>query len=308
VDMGAARRAFRRLAENLASPRLAVDLPRGSSLIHFYGIAPTSDTGVERPLPATANSFIAVATPRVAVPEVPVLVARIIESGVRLVVRVADQPVAVSRVEITRVDTALLAGEFEAAGAPVAVADASTATRDGAALVWEIGDPGRLPAWTPVLYRAVAWAIEDQAGGVVAGRSHPSGASQVVVAAPGPPVLTDLRVDPDGSPTESIVSFVAEVPSVRTSRGVHRLSVTAVTVDDATALPVSLTLREDADRIPLLTGPMPAGPQAPPIFLHRASATEPPRVTARVTGTLTAVVGQATDPAGRSARGVWTAP
>ena len=66
-----ARRAFRRIAENLTAPELSVELPRGSRLIHLYGVTATSTTGAERSLPTGGNEYLAVATPQLAVPRCP---------------------------------------------------------------------------------------------------------------------------------------------------------------------------------------------------------------------------------------------
>jgi hypothetical protein len=309
ADIGAARRAFRRIAENLTAPELAVELPRGSRLIHFYGVTATSATGAERSLPTGSNDYIAVATPQLAVPEVPLLKARTSALGIRLEIRVPDQPIAVGRVEITRVAGRHLAGTLEAAAEPLVVADATGAEHDGTTLVLDLPDPSPLPPWVPHFYRAVAWGAEDRVNGLFGGRSAPSAAVEAVVASPDPPDLADLQVDPTAIPGDFVISFRADIPPFRTTYGSHELAVTIVAVDPTPqTAPIVSTRRIGADAIQRVTGPLPDAADAPPLFLHRPDDASPARVTALVTADLASVTAQVTDPAGRVSRSTWRAP
>jgi hypothetical protein len=309
ADMGGARRAFRRIAENLTAPELPVELPRGSRLIHLYGVTATSATGVERSLPTGGNDYLAVATPQLIVPEAPILRVRPSALGIRLEVRVRDEPAAVGRVEITRVGSRHLAGTLEAAADPLVVLDSTSATRDGTTLVWEVDDPSPPQPWVPHFYRAVAWGAEEAVNGVFGGRSAPSAAVEAVAASPDPPDLSDLRVDPAGAPGDFVVSFRADVPPFRTTYGSHELTVTVVAIDPAPQTPPTVTTRRvGADVIELVTGPLPDAADAPAMFLHRPDATTPPRVTALVAGDLASVTAQVTDPAGRLSRSTRSVP
>jgi hypothetical protein len=303
ADMGAARAAFRRIAENLNGTELAIELPRGSRLIHFYAVTPVGPTGAEGALPVGGNDYLAVATPALAAPEAPVLSGVANGGRVRLRVRAAGEPVAVGRIEVTRVRGRHLASTLEAGGRPILSATSATAVHDGAALVWELEDPDVPPPWEPLYYRAVAWGAEDRARGVFAGRSGPSSVVEVVVPAADPPTVDDLQVDSDGSPDGWLVSFHTDAPRFRTVRGVHGAVVTTVAIDAATpTVPVVTTRRGTLDELEVFAEPLPPVTDLPPMFLHEPAPGDPLRVTALVRGTLVRVVAQVDDPAGRTTR------
>jgi hypothetical protein len=303
-DFGRARRAFRRHAEGLTDPRLEVALPRGSRLIHFYGIGAVSETGIERPLPADANQYLAVAPPTRLVPPAPRLTARPDGTATRLAVSVDAGPVPVDRVELGRVRGKALAGSTEAAGAPIIIADASTATLEDGTLHWELTDTEPLPPWEPVFYRATATAVAEPARGRLAGRSHPTSAVEVVVPSAAGPTLTDLTVTPTTDGTGGlVVGFRTDASRLRTRLGAFSVSVVAV---HAAAGLTTATLRAEYGSLKSYTGAPP--PDAPDLFLLRATAADPYRVTARIAETPASVSADVTDPLGRRTSSVWSAP
>lgn len=306
VDFGAARRAFRRVAENLTAPELAVELPRGSRLIHFYGIAPVSSTGAERALPIDANDYLAVATPVLATPETPVIRGRPAGEGVQLEVRVPAGPVAVGHVVVTRVGRRRLAGSPESARAPLITLPATAGSLDGAELVWRVDDPAPPPAWVPHYYSAAAWGAEDRAQGVLAGRSAPSATVEIAARSAVPPDLSGLLIAPAPTPGEHVVSFATSAPLLRTTSGAHRFALTTIT--GPAAAPEIATRRIGADAITTITGALPDGATAPPLFLHRPDDASPSRVTAVVAGPILAVTAEVADPAGLVSRATENGP
>jgi hypothetical protein len=294
-----ARAAFRRVADNLTTPEVAVELPRGSKMIHFYGVLPISETGVEGALPAGGNDYFAVAAPTVQAPEMPKLAAREIGAGVRLLVEVPETRVRVDRIEIFRAPSRNRAVQLEHAGPPVLVASAGTGTREGGVIRFELNDLAPGPPWREVFYRAVAWGETDLSRGLYGGRSVPTRAVGAVVRTAAPPSLLDLRVEAvPGVVGHQLVSFLSDAPLLLTSLGAHAFGITVV-MPDATVS----TRRVRADLLPLLDGPLP-GPaeQADTIFRHDAVEPRAGRTYAWVPDGAGAVIVEVTDPAGRSAR------
>lgn len=301
-DFHKARRAFRRHAEQLVEPRLEIALPKGGKLIHFYGISAVSVTGQERPLPADADRYLAVAAPVRLEPAPPLLVARVEGSMVRLSASVASAQVPVDRIAIGRVDHRAKAVTPEAAGAPILTADAATATARDGKLHWELTDATALPTWTPVFYRAVATAAADPDLGQIAGRSQPGPAVEVVVPSANPPQVTGLSVTSAAGGTT--VAFATDASRTRTRLGAFTVAVTAVHTAAGTA--ATTVLRGQVADLPIHTGLVPAG--APALYLHRATAADPYRVTARLDGTPASVSVEATDPLGRRTSATWSTP
>ncbi|MCH7230802.1 hypothetical protein L0U85_08060 [Glycomyces sp. L485] len=304
-DFGSARRAFRRHTERLTEPRLEVELPKGNRLIHFYGISSISDTGIERRLPADANRYLAVAAPVRLEPSVPLLLARRDGASVRLSATVDDEPVAAERIEIGRVRGRVNAGTPEAAGAPELIANRTTATADDGKLHWELTDSDPLPPWEPVYYRAVAVASADASLGQVPGRSHPTPAAEVIVPAPDAPTVTGLTVVPasDGS-GGAVATFRTDASPLRTRLGAFTVSVVAVRANAGDT--ETTVLRGEIGSLPSYTGTPP--PDAPELFLHRATAADPYRVTARIATVPLSVTASATDPLGRRTSSTRSAP
>lgn len=304
--MTGARRAFRRLADGLTAPALAVELPRGSRLIHLYGVVGISGTGVESPLPDEGNAYLAVAMPALLTPQAPMLVARERPGGVRLHVEVAEPTVAVDRVEVLRVRGRHRAGTPEAAGPPILVLTAATGERSGGVVRWVADDPGPLPPWEPLYYRARAWAAADPVRGEVPGRSEPTAAVEAVVAAAGPPVVADLTVEAlPGEPGVLLASFAGPVPGARTHRGVHRVTVTVVRPG-----PVVSTRRAAADALLAHVGALPAAADVgdDAVFLHKPADLATARVWTRVPDDSASVLVEVADPSGRVSRATWSAP
>ena len=305
-DFSRARRAFRRIAEDLAEPSLQASLPRGSALIHFYGIAPVSGTGAERRLPADANQYLAVATPTRLVPTAPTVIARNAGGSVQLAVQVTTDPVAVERLEVFRVRDRALAGTPEAAGTPVLVASIAGAIVDAETGVarWDLTDPDPPTPWTPVFYRAVCWSGGDPAAGIVAGRSPWSGAVEVVVPGTAAPVVANLQVlPPSGAMTDATVRFETDALRLRTRLGAFRVRVTAVYAT-ATGPEVTTPAADVAD-LEAHTG---LAPLDESLFLHRSDTLAPFAVMARIPPDPLSVVVEVSDPSGRRSRDSWSAP
>lgn len=290
------RRAFRRLAEQLTEPKIEVDLPKGSRLIHFYAVTSVSETGVERPLPANADDYFAVAVPERLEPATPLLTARTDGASVRLAVSVNAGPVGVDRIEIGRVRGAVNAASPEAAGAPVIVADAASAETAGGRLQWELEETDALPPWEPVFYRAVAVAATDQVRGQIPGRSHPTPAVEVVVPSASGPTLSGLTVAPAAG--GATVTVDTDASRRRTALGVFTVAVTAVDAAGA-----ATSLRGEVAALKAFTGALPA--DAPDLCLHRPTTAHPYRVTARVPEPVS-VAATVTDPLGRRANAFWS--
>jgi hypothetical protein len=298
-----ARRAFRRLAGPLTAASLPIELPRGSQLIHFYGIAPVSGTGVEGPLPASANEYFAVAAVRRLAPETPIVIARDRGGVVQLTVEVPETRVPVDRIAIHRAPT-IAAAAFEFPGPPVAVLERAAGVRSGERIRFGFEDlsPGR--AWEAVYYRAVAWGATDLAAGVYGGASPTSRAVEVVVTSPAPPVLADLRIEELAeAPGHRLVSFVTDATIARTVRGAHVFAVQTVNSNATVGV-----RRVAADALPLLDGPLPGPGAQPGIFRHHPTEPRAGRIHAWIPAHAVAVTVEVGDPAGRTSRESWTAP
>ena len=297
----AARRAFTRVADNVTANSLAVALPRGSRMIHFYGVVPVSGTGVEGQLPAGGNDYIAVATPTAAIPELPELIARDRAGTVLVRVDVSEVRVRVGRVEIFRALDAQLAVMPEHAGPPIAVLDAATSgVRDGRGVHFEFLDSSPGKPWQSTYYRAVAWAEANPSRGIHGGRSPSSRAVEVVVTSTVAPALTALALEEDAAfPAHRLFSFATDVSLQQTPRGAHLFTVRIVMPDGSVA-----TRRVRGDALPLLSGAFP-GPDAQPDSIFRHDATNPGagRTYAWVPHGIAAVVVEITDPSGRATRG-----
>jgi hypothetical protein len=304
---GQARRAFRRVADNVTTTALPVELERGSRMIHFYAVVSVSATGAEVPLPTEGNDYLAVAAPVARVPEVPKIVARDRGGVVALLVEVPETRVPVGRVEIFRAPSRHRAVMPEHAGPPIAVVGAASGVRAGGVIRFELEDPAPGVAWQSVFYRAVAWAETDTALGIFGGRSEPTRAVEVVVTSAAPPPLADLNLeDVAGVMDHRLVSFRSDATLARTPRGAHVFAVQVVMPDATVA-----TRRAPADTLPLLSGAFP-GPAVPPdpdiIFRHDPANPRSGRTYAWVPREATAVIVEVADPGGRTTRQTRTVP
>ena len=302
ADLASARRAFRRVASAVTGHSYAVALPRGSRLITFHAVVGVSANGVESAFPAASNDFLAVATPALARPATPVLTAHGSPAGVDLAIEVSERDAAVDRVEVYRVVGRRRSGSVESAGPPALMLPAAAGTRSGDTLRWTVPDPDPLPPWRTVCYRAVAWAAGAAAVGVVPGRSDPTAVAEAVVPAPSPPEASDLRVDDLGEPGLLLASAATTVSRERTQRGPHRIAVTVLGPG------ATVTVRRDeADRIPLVVGPLP-GADGPELFFHHPSDPAQARLATRVPDDTVALTIEFADPARRATRLSWSAP
>jgi hypothetical protein len=305
LNFESARRAFRRIADRIPVNSLEVALPRGSKLIHFYGVVPISSTGVEGSLPASGNSYFAVASPVVKTPEVPRVVARDAGGVVSIRVEAPELRVQVGRIEIFRAPSRHRAVSVEDSGPPIASVDASLGVRSGGIIRWEISDPSPGPAWQSVYYRAVAYGVADRTRGEYGGKSLPSPAIEVVPSSPLPPPVSDLTVeDIPEEPDYRLVSFLSDVTLARTPRGVHSFAVQTVELDASVT-----TRRAVADSLQLVSATLP-GPDEQPDSIFRFDPVNPRagRTYAWVPRDLRGVTVEITDPANRTTRRTWVAP
>jgi hypothetical protein len=295
-----ARRAFARVADNVSTPSLAVALPRGSRLIHFYAIAAISSTGVESPLPAAGNDYLAVAAGTTQIPEPPVVIARDRNGVVTLQVDVSEMRVRVGRVELFRSTDAQRAILPEHAGPPIAVLDASTSgTRVEGSIRFEFDDTSPGKAWQCSYYRALAWAESQPDRGVYGGRSPSSRSVEVVVTSTVPPTLAALALELDPAfPDHRLLSFDTDASLQETPQGGHLFAVHVLLIDGTL-----VTRRTRGNALPIISGAMP-GPveQADSIFRHAATNPIAGRTFAWVPHDMTAVIVEITNPAGRTIR------
>jgi hypothetical protein len=304
LDIGHARRAFRRVADRVRTNSLEVELPRGSRLIHFYGIVPISSTGAEGSLPLPSNSYFAVATPAVKTPEPPKLVARDVGGEIELLIEVPEIRVPAGHIEIFRAPSRHRSVSIEDAGPPIVSLDASHGVRSDSSIRWELSDSSPGPAWQSVFYRVVAYGATDRVRGEYGGKSLPSAAIEVVPSSLLSPHLTDLRVeDVAAEPDFRLVSFVSDVTLARTLRGTHVFAVQTVALDASVA-----TRSVAADALPLVTS-MPTPIEQPnSIFRYDTMNPRTGRTFAwvpleNVSGShIIAVIVEVTDPAGRTTR------
>jgi hypothetical protein len=294
-----ARRAFKRIADGLTLPELRVELPRGTRMIHFYGIVPVSQTGAEGSLPSGGNDYLAVAAPVLRVPEPPALVARDRGGVVALRVDVAETRVRVGRIEVFRMPTRSRSVMVEHAGPPIAVLDESAGERSHSRISFSLEDATPGTAWQSTFYRAVAWAESVATSGVHGGRSVPSSAVEIVPTSAAPPDLQDLTVeDVAGVLDHRLASFASAVPLASTGRGAHVFGLTVVMPDASVK-----TRRVSGPDLPLLSGVLP-GPaeQADSIFRHDPADPRSGRNFAWVPRDAVAVVAEVADPSGRTSR------
>lgn len=293
------RRAFRRVATDLRSPGLPIELPRGSNLIHFYGVVPISDTGVEGALPADGNGFVAIAAPRIVTPAEPRLVVQDRGGVVSITVEVSEEDAPVDRIEVLRTRRPASAAIPEEMGPPFAVrVTATDGVRLDGIVRFTFDDPTPGPAWRPVFYRCRAIAASDPVNGVIGGASPITRAMTVVPTATTPPPLAGLVVDPPGvDPDHRLVTFTSLVPLLRTNRGAHRFAIQMVGADASVT-----TRRVEADRV-VESATIPTATTSPDAVI-RVDATG--RTCTWVPHDVRAVIVEITDPTGQRTRSTWS--
>ena len=302
LDIGRARRAFRRIADRVPTNSLEIELPRGSRLIHFYGIVPISSTGVEGSLPSSSNSYFAVAAPMVATPETPRLAGRDLGGLIGLSVEVPETRVKAARIEIYRASSPHRAVSTEMMGPPIAVLNASSGVRSGGSIRWQVEDTTFGPSWKPVFYRAVAYGVTDRSRGEYGGKSFPTRAVEVIPSSTLPPPLEGLAVeDQDSHPDYRLVSFVCDAALERTSLGVHTFAIQTVALDASVA-----TRRITTDALPLISVGLPT-PEEQPDTIFRYDPMNPRNglTYAWVPRDVRVIVVSVTDPAGRTTHATW---
>jgi hypothetical protein len=301
LDFTSARRAFRRIADRVPVDSLEIALPRGSRLIHFYGIVPISSTGVEGTLPASANNYFAVAAPIVKTPEQPIVIARDRGGGVALTVEVAEPRVQAGKIEVYRAPSRHRAATIETMGPPVATVDASLGIRADGLIRWELDDATPGVPWQSTFYRAVAYGETVRDRGEYGGRSLPSRSVEVVPSSALPPSLTDLQVeDLAAHPDHRLVSFVSTATLARTPYGAHAFMVQTIGLDARVA-----TRRMAADELPLFSALPTPGEQPDTIFRFDPTNPRGGRTYAWILRDVQAVVVEVRDPAGRSTQASW---
>lgn len=299
LPIGTARRAFRRVADRIPVNQLEISLPRGSRLIHFFGIVPISATGVEGQLPTSANAYFAVAAPAVKTPEPPTLIARDRSGTISLSVESPEPRVPVGRVEIYRVPSRHRAVSVEDMGPPIAVLDDTLGIRSDGRVRFQFTDPTPGTAWRSVFYRAIAWGRTTRSDGIYGGRSLASPTIEVTPSSPMEPFVTDLLADElPSQPDHRLVNFVTDVTLARTPLGVHTFAVHIVQLDASI-----VTRRIAADALPLLGGTLPI-PTEQPDTIFRFDPVQPRtgRTYAWVPRDIRAVIVEVMDPVGRSTR------
>lgn len=295
-DLPAARRAFRRVASAVPGSTHALELPRGSQVIHFHAVMGVSASGVESAFPAASNDFLAVATPALARPSTPTLRATGRAGAVDLQIEVPEQVVAVERVEVFRVIGQLRTDTLDAMGPPALVLPATAGTRTDGVVRWSVTDTDPLPSWRTLCYRVVAWAAGDPAAGVVAGRSDPTGVIEAVEPSASPPDLSDPQVTDVGEPGSLLASVATTAPRERTLRGPHRAVVTVLGPGATVTV-----LRDDLDLAPLVVGALPPADE-PGLFFHHTSDPALARLSTRVPSDTVGVTFEVADPAKRPTR------
>lgn len=177
-----------------------VELPPGSDEILLYAVTATNAGHVESAWPTASSSLHAFARPRLVAPAAPEVMAVDGGAGGASVTVTVGGSVAPSQVQVfrTRLDTA--ATSVDQMGPPVGTVTAftfsavSTDPTQGADPTnnrWTgtLADtPG--PSWRSAWYRAVAWAADDPANGVVGIRSRDSAPFPLMVTPSGPPDVT----------------------------------------------------------------------------------------------------------------------
>ncbi|CCF85652.1 hypothetical protein [Nitrolancea hollandica] len=229
ANLPALRSSFRRVRDDLIPPgtpmtSFEVALPRGSAVLHLYAVTAFSHNQQESAWPSNSKQFIAVAAPRLAVPDAPALEANPTsvngQPAVNLRIMVgAGSPV--KQIELYRTRDELLAASVDTMGPPIVTLNVT-----GAELAFT--DTTMTPGWRRIWYRAVAWSADDDLKGLVAARSPSSAKISVLLPPQTAPAVADLRVNEPGSTqSESLVSWSSNAPVPVTPLGPHTAALEA---------------------------------------------------------------------------------
>lgn len=214
------RAAFRRLRPDLipaGSVRYEAALPRGSRVLHIYAVTAFSENGVESPWPDQSKKFIAVASPRLDIPEPPVIEAQPrTDGGSGVSLRIETHRAAGSgQVEVYRTTSDTLAQDLNLMGPPVATINIS-----GPIMLFT--DSEASSGWRRFWYRAVVWSATDNLNGFVEARSEASAAAAIFLPPAVGPSITDVRVNlPRSTTSYSLVSWTLNAPAPHTPMGSH---------------------------------------------------------------------------------------
>ena len=217
-NLSAQRRNFRRVHKELIPTNSwEVELPRGSTVMHFYAITAVSRNQIESAWPQDSKQFIAVAAPRTRVPPAPSLEATLTDTAagpkVDLSIAVGADGAAAT-VDLYRVSDDKLAENVDTMGLPIK----SIPAVGGAAHHTETIQPG----WRRTWYRAVAWSARDDLDGFIEGRSAASAPVSVIAPPKAAPAITDIRVNELHSTlAEALVSWATDAPFDLGPLGAH---------------------------------------------------------------------------------------
>ncbi|PFM43740.1 hypothetical protein COJ45_27870 [Bacillus cereus] len=222
------REVFRRVQKELIPPApevvYEVELPRGSTVLHFYALTAMSPNQEESAWPNNSKEFIAVAVPRLAVPVAPTLEVDYDTEAAHTLVSLqigVEHGVSVSQVEIYRVTSDKLATSVDTMGPPIATLSAS-----GPQISFIDSTISR--SWKRVWYRVIAWSARDEQLGVIEARSPASSAVPVLLPPQDPPDVINLKVNLEGSnDCEVLIGWTSHAPGAITPLGPHTVVVEA---------------------------------------------------------------------------------
>ena len=269
------RRALRRVAEGIAGGEHELELPRGTSLIHFFVVVGLSESGVESVFPSDTDDWFAVAVPRLAPPTAPQIRVGPDPAGIAVDLELPPSHVAPARVELYRSRNEAAAAELGSMGPPL-VSFALSSPPAG----WihtDLGDNGhRLrfvddgasEDWRGHWYRATSWSASDASSGQLATRSESSRATAGARPAPSGPSITSVSASRPTPGGPLLLRWSTDLPLVQSPLGAAEISLVAERAGDR-------LLREA--QIGVLrgyVGALPDPAEAPAVFRHHASDPE----------------------------------
>lgn len=222
------REVFRRVQKELipSAPEVVyeVELPKGSTVLHFYALTAMSPNQEESAWLNNSKEFIAIAVPRLAVPVAPTLEVDYDTEAAHTLVSLqigVEHGVSVSQVEIYRVTSDKLATSVDTMGPPIATLSVS-----GPQISFIDSTLSR--SWKRVWYRVIAWSARDDQFGVVEARSPASSAVPVLLPPQDPPDVINLKVNLEGSnDSEVLIGWTSHTPVAITPLGPHTVVVEA---------------------------------------------------------------------------------
>lgn len=254
---GVQRQWFRRVNPELISEAWhEVTLPRGSGVIHIFTVTSLSANGMESKWTANGDNVLAVAVPKIHVPNPPLLEALPFSEGDVLGVHLRAAlggDIKEGQVEIYRTTHPELATSVDKMGPRLTEFDVTLTDLSAAGeppKLTDIGvDTGIQPGWNRLYYRAVCWSRPDKQKGIVEARSFASPAVSVIVPPPEGPRILDVRLNEEGSTqTEALVSWGSDAPIMITPYGSFTIVVEGL-IRDQEVFP---SLVQRLDTLPLL--------------------------------------------------------